>query len=181
MTQIFHILKKDFRRFGFQIGLAMLLLVLYTWSEPANWFSAGFAGFWGVLLVLGWIVILLRLFQEESPAGDRQFWITRPYRWPSLLAAKMIFILAVMNVPLLVAQMVLLRLAGFSLLHYLPGVLLLHVRLLGIALILIALAVISASFSQVTWAILLFLVYLYATLWAGMVNPEAAAWRGSSF
>ena len=193
MTQTIHILKKDLRRFGFEIGLAMLLLALYTWVEPVEWsfgfsygiqLSPGALGvwpeLWGFLLIMGWIIILIRLFQEESPAGDRQFWITRPYRWPSLLAAKVLFILAVMNVPLLVAQLVLLRLAGFSPLHYFPGVLLLHARLLGIALILIALAVISAGFRQVTWAILLFLLYLGASLWVGQQNPEAAAWRGFS-
>ena len=195
MTQTLHILRKDFRRFGFEICLTQLLLVLYTWSEPKTWFqevlysvsmSPGLisqfgSAFWGFLLVMGWIIILIRLFQEESPAGDRQFWITRPYRWPSLLAAKMIFILAVMTVPLLVAQMVLLRAAGFSLLHYFPGVLLLHARLLGIALILIALAVISAGFRQMSWAILLFLLYLGASAWVGSQNTEAGAWRGFSF
>lgn len=192
MTQTLHILKKDFRQFGFEIGLAMLLLVLYTWSEPANWSRAGFEAvsifglgflqgdFWGVLLIMGWIIILVRLFQEEAPAGDRQFWITRPYRWPSLLVAKVLFILAVMSVPLLIAQMILLRRAGFSPLLYLPGVLLLHTRLLGAALILIALAVVSAGFRQVSWAILLFLLYLGSSWWMGAQNFEAGAWHGFS-
>ena len=39
-----------------------------------------------------------------NASGDRQFWITRPYRWQSLLGAKVRFVLVFLNLPMTVAD-----------------------------------------------------------------------------
>src|SRR5215813_25342 len=111
MKQIIHILKKDLRRFWLEIAVALMLLALYThlapgeWSLPENpagnntWQYNG-PGFLLFFVMLVWIVIMVRVMHEESPTGDRQFWITRPYEWHKLMAAKALFILVVINLPL---------------------------------------------------------------------------------
>ena len=62
----------------------------------------------GFLLPLGlplvaWYLIA-RLIHAETLPGDRQFWITRPYRWQSLLGAKVLFVLVFLNLPMTVAD-----------------------------------------------------------------------------
>src|SRR5205807_2024067 len=54
-----------------------------------------------------------RVIHAEPIPGDRQFWVTRPYRWQSLLAAKMMFIVAFVHIPLAFSQMVIVGRAGF--------------------------------------------------------------------
>ena len=53
--------------------------------------------------------------------GDRQFWVTRPYEWKKLLAAKVLFGLTFVNLPLLVLDVFLLAKAGFRPTDYIVG------------------------------------------------------------
>ncbi len=46
-----------------------------------------------------WFLVSLAVYGEPLP-GNRQFWITRPYRWTSLLGAKLLFIVAFVSFPL---------------------------------------------------------------------------------
>ena len=181
MNQIVHVFKKDLRRFSWEIALSLLLVALYAWCQPASWEpatiffmshsqSAAFrymGAMWlGPVLVLWWMVMLVRLIQEESPAGDRQFWVTRPYRWPSLLAAKVIFFLTMVNIPLLLVQFGLLATAGFSPFHSFPLIASIHLTVAAFLLPLGALAVIAGGRTQlsrvgivaaiflITWAVL---------------------------
>jgi hypothetical protein len=64
-----------------------------------------------------------RLVLGEAIPGDRQFWITRPYRWQSLLGAKLLFIAAFVNLPLFLAHLFILAFDGFPLVASLPGLL----------------------------------------------------------
>src|SRR5207244_1794787 len=80
-----------------------------TWIESLMIFAAAY--------------LIGRLIHAEAIPGIRQFWITRPYRWRSLLMAKLLFIFAFVNIPVLLAQLVILLIAGFSLHAILPGLL----------------------------------------------------------
>lgn len=61
------------------------------------------------LLVIAWWLLIARAVHAEALVGTRQFWLTRPYsRW-SLWAAKAMLVLAVVNLPLLVAQAAIIR------------------------------------------------------------------------
>ena len=75
-----------------------------------------------LLVPVGWWFLSARAVQEESLVGDRQFWITRPYRWYLLLAAKALMILALMVAPYIVAQLVTLHEAHFASAPYLGPV-----------------------------------------------------------
>lgn len=192
MKQIIHILKKDLRRFSFEIGLAFVLLALYTWSSPLIWlppeefFSNGsFLSYnepdlLSTLLIMGWAILLVRLIQEESPAGDRQFWVTRPYQWPRLLLAKLFFILLVVSIPLLIAQVAMLAMAGFSPLRSIAALARLHLRFMWLVLPVAALAVISSGLMQLSRAAFMLLLFLAGIWWVDSIVPNLHAWHGSS-
>ena len=124
MNQVIHIFRKDVQHWWKEIAVSLTLLAVYVWSEPATWVSgaAGLSGFATrssiaelvtELLPISWWLLVLRVVQDEALVGDRQFWVTRPYEWKKLLAAKVLFGAAFVSVPLLLAQFSLLQLAGF--------------------------------------------------------------------
>jgi hypothetical protein len=59
--------------------------------------------------------------QAENLAGDRQWWVTRPYEWKKLLAGKALFAVVWIYVPVVVDQAVVLREGGFSPFAYASG------------------------------------------------------------
>ena len=83
------------------------------------------------------------------------FWITRPYEWQKLLAAKVLFAVAWIGVPFLLAQSLILAEAGYSPLTYPPGLLL---NLLGVGTVfllpLFSLATVTANFARLTFTLL---------------------------
>jgi hypothetical protein len=113
MNQIVHIFKKDVRHHWLEIAICQAALVAYLWNEMHGWepheTAFGIARYWSgaiyVLLPIGWWALIIRVVQSESLVGDRQFWTTRPYEWKKLLAAKALFVLIFINIPLLFAQM----------------------------------------------------------------------------
>src|ERR1700731_1370540 len=112
--QILHIFKKDVHRCWYEIAVSLLLLGIYTWREPHEWTETPFTfsltsallGWIPGLLVLSWIYLIVRVIHGETLVGDRQFWVTRPYEWEKLLAAKVLFVAAFVNAPLFIAQMI---------------------------------------------------------------------------
>jgi hypothetical protein len=107
--------------------------------------------------------LLARVVQAERLTGHTQFWITRPYRWPLLLAAKLLFAAVFIYLPFLVVQCILLRAAGFHPLSYIPGILF-NLLLLTITAVLplMALAALTGSIARMTLAILGVLAYIAA-------------------
>ena len=47
-----------------------------------------------------WLLIVSAIHEEKVP-GDCQYWLTRPYSWKELLAAKVLFVAFFVNLPLL--------------------------------------------------------------------------------
>jgi hypothetical protein len=120
MKQTLHILAKDIRHLWGEILLSVATMVAFAWVYPRQWsnasvgwerFSPGFgrqgqilAWLLMLLVPLSWWLLIARLVHEERMAGDRQFWITRPYEWKKLLAAKGLFVLIFLYFPLIAAQ-----------------------------------------------------------------------------
>ena len=134
MNQAIHIFRKDVRHLWREISVALLLLIFYTATAPAKWMGESHGAIAGdfaqvgiallpTLLFFTWSFLFIRAIQDERLVGDRQFWITRPYTWPSLLTAKVLFILAFLNLPLFLVGCILMLQSGFSPLHFLPGIL----------------------------------------------------------
>jgi hypothetical protein len=66
-----------------------------------------------LLIPATWWLLIGRLIQGESLVGDRQFWVTRPYEWKQLLAAKALFVGVWIYVPFVLMLAVIVKEAGF--------------------------------------------------------------------
>jgi hypothetical protein len=106
MRQVIHIFKKDVRYLWLEICLFIVLAALFGWRDY-EWSE--------ILLPVTAVFFIVRLIQAETIPGDTQFWITRPYRWRSLLAAKLLFVSIFISVPVLVARVIILERSGFPL------------------------------------------------------------------
>jgi hypothetical protein len=116
----------------------------------------------GAIVLLFWWLMLVRVVQEDSPAGDKQFWVTKPYRWPSLLGAKVAFLLVFINLPLLVGQLVLLEAAGFSPWHCFSRILWLHLTLACFLVPVAALAAVAGDRTQLSRIAIVALIFVAA-------------------
>jgi hypothetical protein len=160
MKQIIHIFRKDVRHLWREIAASLALLAIYVWSEPATWgypetARSSIAAFLTELLPISWWLLVVRVVQDESLVGDRQFWVTRPYEWKKLLAAKVLFIAAFVNVPLLIAQLSLLWLGGFPpTLARVTGILWMQLMWALVLLVLATLAAVTTGIGQMTLVML---------------------------
>jgi hypothetical protein len=120
MRQAIHIFKKDARHLRWPIALLMAWLAARAALSPL--YSPFYNG-WGwnrtldsldFLLPVVWWFLLAAAIHNESLVGDRQFWVTRPYSWRSLAAAKGLFLVVFILLPTLVCDSVILAIAGFS-------------------------------------------------------------------
>ena len=180
MNQVWNIFRKDARHHWPEIAASLALLVAFAWLDIRSWSSfddgiatgaaAAFSFFFvsqmlpGLikpLLLLSWMFLIVRVVHEESLVGDRQFWVTRPYDWKPLLAAKVLFVLTFINFPLLCIDAFLLALAGFHPTHYVAG--LLWMQLLWILVLFVsiaALASVTKNIPQMLLAVLFVVLYV---------------------
>src|SRR6267143_647166 len=141
MQQVWHIFKKDFRYLWREVCLVAVLAAIFAWRDP--WWVE-------MLLSVAASYLVVRLIHAEPIPGDNQFWITRPYRWKSLLGAKVLFILAFVDLPVLVAQWLILVANRYPLASSLPGLLWSQVLLiLGVCFPIAALAAVTSSTTTV--------------------------------
>ncbi len=137
VKQILLVLRKDCRKFWPEILLSLAITSAFVWLNPYQWRSpnlsapTSFGLDWQhlrvlanvveVLLPITWLILIVRVVQDENLVGNRQFWVTRPYIWQLLLAEKLLFVSLFVCAPFAVAQAALLWRAGFNPAHYLPG------------------------------------------------------------
>ena len=186
MNQIVHIFRKDVRHHWIEIAICQAALVAYVWHEIWGWTSRelylGSSRFLSlptviyVALPITWWFLISRVVQSESLVGDRQFWITRPYEWKKLLAAKTLMILFFINLPLFCAQIFLLLKAGFALWPYLPGVLFMQLMLILIPFVpIMAMAAVTRNIAQGLLGVLGIILFIAGMLALDTYMPEAAA------
>lgn len=172
MRQAVHILKKDVRHLWIEIAVVLaatgLFALIYTspefWHSKAQIPQTVAAFFVQFLLPVGWWVLIVRAVHGEPLTGDREFWTTRPYRWRSLLGAKLLLIVLFVNLPIAAAQAAILLAHGFHL-SAVWSSLLWNQVLLTVALFLpvAAIGALTSGMVQflliglVTWAVLLLL------------------------
>lgn len=182
MKQILAIFTKDVRRFWPEILITCLLLVALVLAYPRQWsgtdaVASGSFGFWFsngnaqglladaliVLIPIAWWILIARLVHCERLIGHTQFWITRPYTWPKLLAAKLLFLAAFVYAPFFIAQCMLLREGGFHPFSYLPGLILnLFFLTATLVLPLVALSALTTGFGRMTLVVLGVLLFIAA-------------------
>ena len=179
MRQTLHIFKKDVRHLWFETAVAITAAAAFafTGARRALWLVdpvTNRTAAWTMVLILlplAWWTLIARVIHDEGLTGDRQFWITRPYSWKSLLGAKALFIFVFINLPMFLADVTIVRAYGLHPLGAeLPG-LLWSQLLLAIVFILpiAALSALTAGFVQLIFAILAPCVVV---LVAAIVAPE---------
>ena len=178
MNQILNIFRKDTRRFWPEILLSVVVAFAFAFAFPNQWRTfhdqnvrermTAITGALGFLMVVGWLLLIARVVHAETLVGDRQFWITRPYEWKKLLAAKVLFAIAWIGVPYLLVQALMLAEAGYSPLAYAPG-LLLNLLLMSTVFLLplFSVATVTANFARLTLTLLaclaIFIGYMFLT------------------
>jgi hypothetical protein len=127
MRQAIHILRKDVRHCWPYIAAVVALTAANAWQGAVNIPDPGKVppGPYtiNITLVLAWWLAIGAAIHGESLAGDRQFWVTRPYSWRSLLGAKLLFVVAFLGLPLFISDCIILRASGYSPLDLIPGLL----------------------------------------------------------
>ncbi|HEY4677125.1 MAG TPA: hypothetical protein VIJ01_08185, partial [Candidatus Angelobacter sp.] len=184
MNQIANIFKKDVRHHWIEILLCQAALMAYVWLEIHAWKQGelylGFGRFLPdvvyIALPITWWFLISRAVQSESLVGDRQFWITRPYEWKKLLAAKALMVLVFINLPLFCAQLFLLVRAHFMPLPYLAGVLYMQLMLILIPFVpILAMAAVTRNIAQGLLGVLGIILFIAGMLALDTYMPEAAA------
>jgi hypothetical protein len=188
MRQALHIFKKDARHLWFEIAVVMIAVAsfAFTGARRARWLvdpGANRTAAWTLVLILlplAWWTLIARVIHSEALPGDRQFWISRPYSWKSLLLAKALFIIVFINIPMLLADAFIVRAyALHPLSAQLPGLLWSQVLLTIVFLLPIAvLSALTAGFVQLVFAVLtpcvialLFAIVAPQTVLGGFLGP----------
>ena len=187
MIQFLHIFRKDIRHLRPELALYAALLIAFSLATPRTWEGAALFGtmlklfttLLSILILLMMLVLIARAIQDESLVGDQQFWITRPYPWTSLLAAKLLFIVVGVVLPFVAMQWSLLLQAGLNPLTSIPDLLLSLVSFVVIVwLPLMAISALTSSLGRALMslaAVWLIVFGAVATLdsWAGprMTSP----------
>ena len=157
MLHILHIFKKDSRHLWKEILVVTTMIAAFAYlgarSRPVLTADAlpidRLDAIYRLLLPLAWWYLIAAVVHEERILGDRQFWLTRPYRRGSLLAAKVLFVLMYLNMPMLVADCVILAAHGFNAWSYLPGLLVRQLLLLLVWFLpFVALATVTENLKQ---------------------------------
>ena len=167
MNQILHIFRKDVRQFWREIALSVGLLAAFTWYEPGQWVSDPAPALWPLapLLLFGWGFLIVRDIQAEVLVGDRQFWVTRPYERMNLLTAKILFVVVVFSLPLLMADAILLRRAGFAPGLYVGGLLWLQLFLTVLLVLpVVTLGTVTSNVGQAVLVVLGVCLYFIAQM-----------------
>src|ERR1035438_216868 len=123
MQQTWHIFKKDVRYLRLEIAFLLALAFLFGWMDSRGSLVRAVADDVEPLFALAAAYTIARLIHAESIPGENQFWITRPYRWQSLLAAKLLFVVAFVNLPVFLVQANILIVSGFPIAAIVPGLL----------------------------------------------------------
>jgi hypothetical protein len=132
MKQALHILRKDVSHLWPQIAIVLLLVAAFAVSNLQLRDPVGYeepqlrllAGLLEVLVPAAYAWLIVTLVHQEPLPGDRQFWLTRPYRLRSLLVAKILFILLFVSTTMVVKDCFIVAGRGFRVLPNITGLLL---------------------------------------------------------
>jgi hypothetical protein len=180
MHEILVIFKKDVRRLWWQIA-AMLAMSAITGCLDAGRAAAQpgvVEGLLDILLPLVWACLIAQAIHQEALVGDREFWMTRPYRWLRLLAAKALFAVLFVHVPSFVTDAAILAARGYNPLHALPQLLVKQLVLAGgLTLPAMALAAVVSNLTQFVVGVPVLFATLAAAVALRRVLPMGYAFQ----
>jgi hypothetical protein len=122
MTSIVHIFRKDVRHLtpfilitlALQAALAIATVRIVGVFDPTQHLQA-MLFLCETLIPFAWMFLLALAVLQDPPVGDNSFWLTRPYSWPHLLMAKLLFAVAFLNLPLFLSDCLILQSLGLPL------------------------------------------------------------------
>lgn len=171
MPTILHIFRKDAKHLWKEIGLMWLLLI---WVTRLDCLRNGATpnsteGWLNLLMPLAWIYLIGTSVLQDPVPGDRQFWLTLPGARGALLAEKVLFAIAFVHLPCLVANIAALSIRGVS-----PGTALPH--LLEKQLFLLAVVTLpSLAVASLARNAMQFVLFGLATVAAGLLADTGGA------
>jgi hypothetical protein len=125
MKQILAIFRKDARHLWPYIAAFIALVIAGSLLDPAyrhHQVSAAESWIWLALPLAAAFLVISAIHEERLP-GDRQYWLTRPIPWITLIAAKALFVAAFVNLPILLSQAVVLATNGIPPVQHLSALL----------------------------------------------------------
>lgn len=177
MRLIWHIFKKDLRHLWLEGTVTIGLLAWWAYLDRWRW---GFTpnpmeGWLDILLPFAWAYLVGLLVLQDPLVGDRQFWVTLPVRWRSVLAAKALFALALIHLPYFAAQAAILWFRGFEPSFHLPHLLWRQLVLLAV-IVLPAAAIATIVKNVVQFTLAAVLVSAAVIFLSGGVLSIASPW-----
>lgn len=146
MREARHIFEKDVRHLWRQ---TLIVVAANAGLAYAVLRLPSVAGVISVLLAVTWWALIASLIYAEPLAGEQPFWMTRPYRRISLVAAKALFIVLFVCLPKLASDIAVLRAFGFRIGTEWGGLLWSQLLLTAsFVLPIVALVAITAGFAQ---------------------------------
>jgi hypothetical protein len=114
MRQALHIFKKDFRGSAYEIAVMLAVVAMFAYVESMGKYAvSSMSEILQLLLIVSWWYLTALVIHAEAIPGDRQFWLTRPYSWKSLLVAKIILLILIVGPPMAIADAIILHAQGF--------------------------------------------------------------------
>ncbi len=171
MHEILVILKKDVRRLWWQIAAAAAMSATVGWMDARRAVAQPgiVEGLLNMMIPLAWACLIAQAVHQEPLVGDREFWMTRPYRWPRLLAAKALFAALFVHVPSFLTDAAILAARGYNPIKALPQLLVKQLLLAeGLTLPAMTLAALVSNLTQFVIGVPL----LFATLTAALGCPR---------
>lgn len=116
------ILRKDLRRLWWEgaVGAAVAGALTYFDAQRYDFVPSPTEAMLNFLTPAVWAYLIAMLVHQEALVGDRQFWITRPYSRGALLLAKLLGAIALVHIPALISDCVILSSHHFHPLRSLP-------------------------------------------------------------
>jgi len=160
MSRVIAIFLKDARHLWPHITVFLSLMVAAALLDPTytRRDSSSYTLLSSLLPLACWGLIIVSIHEEKLP-GDRQYWLTRPISWRDLLAAKALFVVAFINLPLLLCHLAVWLALGIPPSAHLPALLWKQVFFSAFCILPVAaLAAITRNIGQVILAALLIVV-----------------------
>jgi hypothetical protein len=155
MRQAIHIFRKDVQGLRFEIAGVLVLTLFFAVADVTTGPISGASQVMEILLPAAWCFLIARAIHAEAIPGDRQFWLTRPYDRQSLWAAKALFALVFISLPMVVAQAGILFVVGLPVASNAPALLWEQVLIAAVYILpAAALAAVTANMVQFALAAL---------------------------
>ena len=113
MNRVLTIFLKDARHLWLQVLMFFATVALAVVTDPALG-AHRFEYLAKILEPVACWVLIVAVIHEERLIGHEQYWLTRPYTWKNLVAAKALFLVVFVSLPLFVCQYTILAAANGS-------------------------------------------------------------------